>query len=287
MHAINSATEIAMAEAGLVPGQSPSPLRLPDFARIFGLRAERLHQLVPGSSLNEWIAFIASLSEAQQKVAEQNHEAAATPEEQWRQDLRAILDALLANHLPLPILTAVNILSTAGDNVLLPLAERLEAGQAEAGDLQLAPFIVAAQQVAWTRHAASLNAEDIHAPATAHTCPVCGSAPVAGIHHVGKASGLRYLHCGQCNTAWHHVRAACVACGDGSNVSYRFIESQDGPARAETCDHCHSYLKLLLADKAPGVDAVADDLASLGLDLLVGEEGYQRIGINPFLLQGE
>ncbi|NUB15909.1 formate dehydrogenase accessory protein FdhE, partial [Azospirillum brasilense] len=28
---------------------------------------------------------------------------------------------------------------------------------------------------------------------------------------------------------------------------------------------------------------VADDLATLALDLLLGEEEYRRIGVNPFL----
>jgi len=154
-----------------------------------------------------------------------------------------------------------------------------------------APFIMAAQQIAWTRHAASLEAASVAAPATAHSCPICGSAPVAGVIHVGtEAGGLRYLHCSLCHTAWHHVRAACIACGEGKDISYRSIDDHEDGARAEACDACHSYLKLLLAEKVPGapnLDPIADDMASLALDILVSEENYQRIGINPFLLMGE
>jgi len=83
------------------------------------------------------------------------------------------------------------------------------------------------------------------------------------------------------------VRAACIACGEGKDISYRSIDDHEDGARAETCDACHSYLKLLLAEKAPGLDPIADDMASLALDILVSEEDYQRIGINPFLLMGE
>jgi len=34
----------------------------------------------------------------------------------------------------------------------------------------------------------------------------------------------------------------------------------------------------------PALDPVADDVASLGLDLLVRETGFRRGGVNPFLL---
>ena len=36
--------------------------------------------------------------------------------------------------------------------------------------------------------------------------------------------------------------------------------------------------------KAPDLEAVADEVASLGLDLLVTEAGWRRAGVNPFLL---
>lgn len=81
------------------------------------------------------------------------------------------------------------------------------------------------------------------------------------------------------------MRATCVACGDGKRVNQRFVEGSDGVARAETCDSCQSYLKLLHADKAQWLDPVADDLATLGLDILVSDEGYHRMTANPFLLQ--
>jgi FdhE protein len=33
----------------------------------------------------------------------------------------------------------------------------------------------------------------------------------------------------------------------------------------------------------PGLDPVADDVATLGLDLLVREQGFRRGAVNPFL----
>jgi len=52
---------------------------------------------------------------------------------------------------------------------------------------------------------------------------------------------------------------------------------------------CHPplpYHKLYRQDKQQYADPVADDLATLGLDIAVGEAGYERGGANPFLLIG-
>jgi FdhE protein len=46
----------------------------------------------------------------------------------------------------------------------------------------------------------------------------------------------------------------------------------------------HSSLKVLYQQTDPALDPIADDVASLGLDLLVREAGYRRGGVNPFLL---
>ncbi|HMX17540.1 MAG TPA: formate dehydrogenase accessory protein FdhE, partial [Rhodocyclaceae bacterium] len=54
----------------------------------------------------------------------------------------------------------------------------------------------------------------------------------------------------------------------------------------ETCDDCHSYLKIVYQEKAPDADPVADDLATLALDILVYEAGYTRAGPNLLLVPG-
>lgn len=276
-----------MAAAGLVPGQSPAPLRLPDPARLFQRRAARLRALASGHSLEGWLSFVAALADAQHALV--GEAATVPPAEQWPSDLRA-LRTRLGDSVPAPARAALDALLQADAVTVANLAARLAEGRPEEGDLAVAPIAAAALQIAWTRHAAALDAAATAVHATAHACPVCGGAPVASVMHVGmEAGGLRYLHCGVCHTAWHHVRASCVACGDGKEVAQRFVEGEDkgqgkdGPVRAETCDACHSYLKLLFLEKAPELDPVADDLATLTLDILVGEEGYQRIGVNPLL----
>ena len=55
--------------------------------------------------------------------------------------------------------------------------------------------------------------------------------------------------------------------------------------KAETCPTCHSYRKIFYQEKDIYVDPVADDLASLQLDVLMAEEGFDRASGNPFLWQ--
>jgi len=275
--------QAAIAEAGLVPGQSPSPLILPDPATLFARRAARLRTLAPGHSLEGWLLFVAMLAEAQQSVA--TNQASSPPDHQWLSDLQSLLAVLPA--LSGPAQQAAQGLRHATEAELAERKSRLQAGQGTPEDLAAAPFLAAAEQVAWTRFAARQDAAALTPSAIAHSCPVCGQPPVASMIHIGSESGgLRYLHCGCCGSAWHHVRATCVACGDSKGVGYHLIEGGNDGVRAECCSSCHSTLKLFLLEKSPDYDPIADDLASLALDILVSEEGFQRIGGNPFLVMG-
>jgi FdhE protein len=83
---------------------------------------------------------------------------------------------------------------------------------------------------------------------------------------------------------WNYVRARCTVCGKTEKVSFQEIEGGGGTLKAETCESCRSYVKVLYQHEDPALDPVADDVASLGLDLLVRDAGFRRGGVNPFLL---
>jgi FdhE protein len=80
------------------------------------------------------------------------------------------------------------------------------------------------------------------------------------------------------------VRIKCTLCSSTEGISYREVEGGDGTIWAETCDSCHGYVKILHQHKNPDLDPVADDVASLGLDLLLREGDYRRGSVNLFLL---
>jgi FdhE protein len=117
--------------------------------------------------------------------------------------------------------------------------------------------------------------------------PACGAPPVASIVRIGDAGhGVRYATCSLCACEWHVTRIKCVPCQNTRGIAYQALEGA-GPAhpgvKAETCPDCQASLKIVSMETDPAVDAFADDLATLALDMLVDEAGFHRAGRNLFL----
>jgi FdhE protein len=119
-------------------------------------------------------------------------------------------------------------------------------------------------------------------------CPCCGSRASSSIVRIGgQESGCRYLHCSLCAAEWHMVRIKCTHCDTTKGIQYLGIEGGPAAVKAECCDACGTYLKILYMDKDPGVEPIADDLASMTLDLLIAETGKMASGINIMLIHGD
>ena len=284
-------------------------LRLPP-PDLFTTRAGRLRQLAEGHALGDYLRFIASLVEAQQTALMKMpamppvdetllarchtyqmppFASAGWPRHPvWRtlaRELSAALDGTAPNATARDALARV---WDAGDAWLEAQADQLLSGQTEDLDLACAPLIGAALQIYWTHLATSLRPEQVARPEHPNLCPVCGSHPVASVVRIGGSdSGLRFLQCALCSSEWHVVRSKCSNCGNTKDIAYYNLEGDAGVVRAETCPHCGSYLKLVSMDKDPHAEATADDLASLALDILMGEQGYGRSGINLFMVHGD
>jgi len=98
----------------------------------------------------------------------------------------------------------------------------------------------------------------------------------AGQHGHEQAGQHAHEHAGQ-NAGQHEDLHPAPYPDDSTAVGRR-------PAvLAEACGHCRHYLKIMHTDRDPFVDPVADDLDSLSLDLLLGEEGFERYGNNLML----
>ena len=76
----------------------------------------------------------------------------------------------------------------------------------------------------------------------------------------------------------------CITCRSTGALSLRGIEGDSGAVKAEVCDDCHTYAKMLYEAKDMQIDPFADDLATLGLDMMVAEAGWARHAPNPLLL---
>lgn len=298
----------------LVADEKPSggvgaivPLILPDLKNRYGRRAARLRQLAEGHPMADYLRFAAGIAEAQQQVAEALPlpaalvatlparlggplpplEATSLPHERhWRELLQGLLERLPAAANPAVAHTLTGLRGCDGI-ALERLADALLAGDYLVVGSDRAPFLWAALSLYWTQLAAQLPASgQARVGEGRQCCPVCGGAPVASVIRGGAQSGLRYLHCGLCESRWHMVRTKCSNCEEGGRLDYWSLDSEQAVIRAESCGDCNSYLKVLHEDRDPQLEVIADDLASLALDAEVERQGFYRSGLNPFLFPG-
>ena len=294
------------------PATQADPILLPVTSTLFADRAERFASLARQHSLGDWLNFLADLSRAQHEVL-QCLPSLQLPDARTLEQARThAMPPLNASSLPRPAAwrlalqqlvqrlqetapesgqAALTALLAASESELESLADMLLKGEPDMARAAELPFVAAALQIVFTQLASQLEASHLHKLDAPGVCPCCGSLPVASVVRLGSAiNNLRYLHCSLCNTEWNLVRANCASCGETDKVSYRVLESADGSThelvRAEVCGDCHSYLKLVLRDKDASADPVADDLATLALDILVDEAGYLRSGPNPLFIPG-
>lgn len=316
---IMSPEEIAARQIGDVP-----PIRFPDLG-VFHDREQRLRQLAAGHAMRDYLVFMADVAAAQHKAlntarpvslpnqsdlgdAARAGTAPLAPDRfrrdpSWRDDLSDVLAELLPRLQPGPAHDTVQALRVMQPELLERQADRLLAGVMLGLDLGQAPLIGAALQVYWARlvHHTQHQYPDLAFGMVddRKLCPCCGSRPVAGVMRLGGAeTGARYLHCGLCQAQWHLVRITCAHCESQKSISYAELEPGEdgstlgtvpvprGAVRAECCDDCGHYLKLVSMEKDAFVEPGADDLATVTLDLLVADSGRQRHGVNFMLLFG-
>ncbi len=285
--------------------QDIATVLLPVPSVLFADRAARFAALADGHSLSDWLRFLGRLTTAQHMASlslpglsmpdadtlEQARDhgmpplnASALPRPPvWREVLRQLVQAVAADA-PQSAGSVLNGLMTADDARLEALADLLLTGVPQPEDAATLPFVAAALQVVFTTLASQLDVRQIKGIDAHGVCPVCGSLAVCSIVRLGAVvNNLRYLHCSLCNTEWNLSRATCTTCNTDKGVALQELDGSNGAVRAETCDHCKSYLKMVYQEKDPLVDPVADDLATLALDILVDEAGYTRSGPNLLL----
>ncbi len=280
-----------------VPGEVVY-LKLPRPAELFARRARRFRELSPGNPMGEFLDALADVAEAQAvalaRLPDGGGDAPARPtaaplcatshsrSPAWRDALAAIVEALQRRPWPAPAVQALRRLAGAWPEELEAMADGVLAGMPAATDLAAAPFVGAALQVYFTTLAARLSPDRVER--SEGGCPVCDSAPVAGV--VLGDDKLRYLSCSLCGSEWNLVRIQCWNCRNTGGIRYLGVAGDDGAVKAEACTTCGAYLKIFYREKMPLAEPMADDVASLTLDLLAAQEGLGRSGVNLFLLGG-
>jgi FdhE protein len=279
---------------------------LPVPASLFAERAARLRQLADGNPIADYLLFVAQIMDAQHKAAAtveisepdaaiiaraQEHSMPLLPavdhiDPAWQTVLDDMLDSLEAGNqaLPEPLQPLIKELRSLDADTRNDIAKKLLQKEVAARHIGMAPFIMAALQVVFSQRAANISPKDIPLTDPASICPICASEPVASIVRIGgKIAGHRYLHCGTCACEWHMVRVKCTHCESTKGIHYQGVDGLGEVVLAETCDECGSYRKLMNQEKDPLANPLADDLASLMLDLLMSDTQFQRASPNPLL----
>jgi FdhE protein len=289
--------------------KAPAPIVLPDLGRRFSRTAERLGRLADGHAAEGWLTFLAEVSRAQAAAAA-NLPTPRAPDETaiaqavaarippiaadghrrdaaWRDGLAALLETFDATMFPSSTAAAIAELRRGDAMKTEALADAFLRGGVDPADAGAVFWIAAGLQVHFARLATTLRTADLRLLERRDLCPCCGSTSSAGVITAsGQNPGARYLYCSLCSTAWNHTRAVCIVCGGSRTLALRGVEGDSGLARAETCDECRTYAKVFFEAKDAAVDAYADDLATIGLDMIVGEAGWSRHAPHPLLLTG-
>lgn len=313
-------------EIAVQAGQQVPFLRLPERASVFAEREMRLRQLAASHPMRDFLLFVAEIAHAQQALLKA-YPAVALPDADairnaarlgapplpaalwprdasWRAGLRRLLDALLPRLADSPAQAGVLALQNADDDWIEQQAGKLLNGVMLGLDLAAAPLIAAGLQTYWTHLVLATQAAHGEPRASAFgrvddatACPCCASRPTASVTRIGgDDAGYRYLHCSLCATQWHMVRVKCAHCESTKGIHYQSLQHRDTErtpetprqaVEAETCDECGHYLKIVHMERDPHVDPVADDLATVTLDLLVSEAGFERYGVDLMLLFGD
>ncbi|PIG09232.1 formate dehydrogenase accessory protein FdhE [Comamonas sp. 26] len=278
---------------------------LPQVSSLFAERAARLRQLANGNPIADYLQFVAQIMDAQHKAVAaveitapdaalmaraQEHSmpllpAVDTIDPVWQTVLDNMLDTLQGSEgLPAPLQPLLKELRALAPEARADIAKKLLQKEVAARHVGMAPFIMAALQVTFTKRSASLSPRDVPYTDPASICPICASEPVASVVRIGgKMAGHRYAHCGTCACEWHMVRVKCTHCESTKGIHYQGLEGAGEEVLAETCEECGCYRKIVNQEKNPMAEPLADDLASLMLDLLMSETKFQRASANPLL----
>ncbi len=291
-------------------------LRLPERDAICSARAQRLRQLSgssvagQGQTFAPYLRMMARVADAQQaalatvtvslpSAADLErarthgmpllHGPSLVRDGAWQSVLHGICSAVLAPQETVPgapeqTRAACARLLSASSEALEQQADAVLALQIDATDAAVAPLVSAALQVVWLDLASRLTVAQVPRLSVPGVCPVCGALPVASV--VTADRGYRYLHCPLCASAWYLERITCSHCQATEGMTQYSIEGGSEALRAEACPSCQTYRKILYQEKDMAVEPVADDLASLALDLLMSGEGFHRASGNPLLWLG-
>jgi len=156
----------------------------------------------------------------------------------------------------------------------LPLEEEVESGEEDATfdlvELFIEESLRPALEQVVARHGEAVTKSDW----SEGYCPICGRDPKIG--EIRDEEGTRYLFCNQCGFEWSFLRIKCPFCSneEQQTLAYFTIEA-DERYRVDVCNACKRYIKIVdFRETDRKADLDVEDIATLHLDMLANDEGY-------------
>ena len=270
----------------------------PSTKTLYIHRAARLKTLAENNPLSDYLLFCAKIAEQQTKLINQQNAIEAPNllnnglaplnlenlplNDIWQDYLSELLNSF--SDTSEQIEAVIQRLKQNNPEQLQEKAISLLQGKFDLVEGNESIFIWSALSVYYSQQANQIKGKAI-AENTDQSwlCPVCNSLPVASVIQLGGNNGLRYLHCSLCESEWYVPRVKCTCCDNMQDIQYFSLDNEMAAIKTECCEACHSYLKILDQDKDPHIEVIADDVASLILDIKTEEEGFAKSGINPFV----
>lgn len=136
-------------------------------------------------------------------------------------------------------------------------------------DLALQPFL-------WEAARALGTLTDVDAWERGY-CPVCGAWP--GLAELVGPEKRRHLRCIRCGTDWTWFVLLCPYCGNDDHRTLRVLQAPGTAERVDVCERCHGYVKAVPSyAPASAVRLIAEDVATMDLDVSATAAGYRRPG---------
>lgn len=297
-------------DPSVIGGIAVAPFVRPlDPVAEFRKRADRFAFLAQTSDLGPFLDFLAALTGVQAQIAERLPAPEPLPAEELTrarqaamppidrlslidspelaETLEATLTALREVEMPDQARVALEAVIEADTDARRWLIANVMAETIP--EEAAAPLLLVAigVQVHLSRLAATLDGTAL-VPIRTGVCPACGGRPnISTVVGTPGAENTRYAHCASCATAWNEVRVKCLCCGSTKGIGYRTLDeggkAEKASVRAEVCDECHRWVKILYQTLNPTLDPVADDVASLGLDIALQDSEWRRGAFNPLL----
>ena len=270
----------------------------PSTKTLYIHRAARLKTLAENNPLSDYLLFCAKIAEQQTKLINQQNAIEAPNllnnglaplnlenlplNDIWQDYLSELLNSF--SDTSEQIEAVIQRLKQNNPEQLQEKAISLLQGKFDLVEGNESIFIWSALSVYYSQQANQIKGKAV-AENTDQSwlCPVCNSLPVASVIQLGGNNGLRYLHCSLCESEWYVPRVKCTCCDNMQDIQYFSLDNEMAAIKTECCEACHSYLKILDQDKDPHIEVIADDVASLILDIKTEEEGFAKSGINPFV----